>query len=103
MKKILIIAAISFTGCTTLQEQDVVRRPKQDGSVETVISVKHQGAYDLLTTTHKIWVNGLIDKTIVQTDTLKSLGSITRVTDDGFGAAEKKTVPKNYEIYITVK
>ena len=64
---------------------------------------KHYNSFDLLVTTHKVWINGLIDKTIVQTDTLKSLGSTTQVVDDGFGAAVKRSMRKNYDIYITVK
>jgi len=102
MKTTSLLSLVLLSGCA-MQNEDVVRRPKEDGSIETVISVKHHNTYDLLVTTHKVWVNGLVDKTIVQTDTLKSLGSTMQVVDDGFGAAEKKNVRKNYEIYITVK
>jgi len=102
MKTTILLAVIFLSGCA-MQNQDVVRRPKEDGSIETVISVKHYNSFDLLVTTHKVWINGLIDKTIVQTDTLKSLGSTTQVVDDGFGAAVKRSMRKNYDIYITVK
>lgn len=102
MKAISLITLIFLSGCA-VQNQDVVKRPKQDGSIETLISVKHYDSYDLLITTHKVWVNGALDKTIKQIDTLKSLGITTQLVDDGFGAATSRTLPKNYEIYITVK
>jgi hypothetical protein len=102
MKTASLLTLILVSGCT-VYNRDVVRHPKEDGSIETVISVKHQNNYDLLITTHKIWVNGFLDKTIVQTDTLKSLGTTTRVVDDSFGAAQKRTMRRNYDVYITVK
>ena len=102
MKAISIITLIFLSSCM-VQNQDIVKRPKEEGSIETVISVKHYNKYDLLITTHKVWVNGVLDKTIKETDTLKSLGVTTQVVDDGFGAATSRTLPKKYEIYITVK
>src|ERR1700752_2936037 len=103
MKTTSLLAVILLTSCATLHNDDIVRKPKEDGSIETVMSVRHHGNYDLLTTTHKVWVNGIVDKIIVETDTLKSLGTTKQVVEDSFGVAEKKTLPKNYEIYITVK
>ena len=100
---IVILGLISFSACTSIQEGEVVRKPKEDGSIETVISVKHQKGYDLLITSHKIWVDGKLDRTICNTDTLKSLGNVVKTFDNDFGQAEKRIVPKNYEIYITVK
>ena len=102
MKKLAVIALVGLSSCM-VQNQDIVRNPSKDGSIETVISIKHFRGYDLLVTTNQIWRNDLIDKTIVHTDTLKTLGTVTKMVDDGFGSMEKKTFPKNYEIYITVK
>ena len=102
MKTVSLVALIFLSGCA-VQNQDVVKHPKEEGSIETVISVKHYSNYDLLTTMHKVWVNGVLDKTLIKTDTLKSLGITTQVVDDGFGAATSRTLPKKYEIYITVK
>jgi hypothetical protein len=104
MKTIItILAAVSFSACTSIQEGEVVRQPKEDGSVETVISIKHLKGYDLLVTNYKIWVNGQLDRTILTTDTLKSLGNVTKTFENDFGQAERRSIPKNYEIYITVK
>jgi hypothetical protein len=102
MKTTILIAAILLTSCA-VQNRDVVRQPPKDGSIETVIAVRHYNGYDLLTTTHKVWINNVVDKQIVQTDTLKQLGNITKRVDDGWGGEKTRTFPKAYEVYITVK
>ena len=100
---IILLAVILFSACTSIQEGEVVRTPKEEGSVETIISIKHFKGYDLLITNHKIWVSGQLDRSIITTDTLKSLGNVVKTFENDFGQAERRTIPKNYEIYITVK
>lgn len=84
--------------------EDVVQTPSKDGAIETQISIEHKVGYDLLITTNKIWVKNRIEKTIIRTDTLKSLGNIMVEGDeDENGNIPKVLVPKNYELFITVK
>lgn len=85
------------------QKEDVVQEPNKEGAVETIVSIKHEKDFDILTTTHKVWVKNELDKTIVKIDTLKSLGTTVQEAEDSEGNVKSVTVPKDYEFYITVK
>lgn len=106
MKKINLliacIAIIGFTACES-EKEDVVKAPSKDGSIETVLSVTHGNGFDVLTTTHSVWVHGLLDKSIVKVDTLKNLGSTVQEGENSEGETKHISVPKDYEFYITVK
>lgn len=78
---------------------DLVKEPNKNGSIETVVSIKHDSLYDLLTTTHKVWFKGSLEKTFINTDTLHSLGDTLKQDDKG----NKRSVKKDYEFYITVQ
>jgi hypothetical protein len=106
MKKILfcLLATLTFASCDEKEpSEDVVQEPNKDGSIETILSVTHADSFDILTTTHKVWVKGQLDKTLVKTDTLNSLGMTTEEAEDKDGHKENKAVRKGYEIFITVK
>lgn len=98
----MLMAGIALMSCEN-QNEDVVKAPNKDGSIETVITVTHEKDFDLLTTTHKVWVKGSLDKHIVKIDTLKNLGSTTQEGEDSDGNTKNISVPKDYEFYITVK
>ena len=85
--------------------EDVVNTPNKDGSVETVISTEHRNSYDLLITEHKVWVKGVLDTVLTKVDTLKNLGytSEEASSENEDNDGKHVTVPKDYEIYITVK
>lgn len=104
MKKLLstILLASLFFSCKEKNE-DIVTEPNKEGSIETVVSVKHEEGFDILTTTHKVWVKNQLDKTLIKVDTLKSLGITTVEGEDQNGNTEKVEVKKDYEFYITVK
>ncbi len=101
----LFLAAIVavMCSCEPQQNEDVVQSPGRDGSVETSIKINHQANFDVLTTTHKVWVKNKIHKTVVTNDTLPTLGTTKQVGENSEGEEKTLTVPKNYEIYITVK
>lgn len=104
MKKLLFIIFISsslFFSCEE-QNEDIVQDINKDGSIETIVTVKHEKNYDVLITTHKIWVSNILDKTIIDQDTIPSLGETTQEGEDENGNTEMITVPKDYEFYITV-
>lgn len=105
MKRILpvILSALLFVACNKNKNEDVVKEPNKEGSIETVVSVKHGNGFDLLTTTHKIWVKNKLEKTLVKVDTLTSLGTTLAEGEDQDGNAKTAMVQKDYEFYITVK
>ena len=106
---LLIIAASCMVSCNDKPNEDVVKQVSKDGSIEAVLSTKHENGYDLLSTEYKIWVKGDIYKTIVKTDTLPVLGTTTETieTDSldqgGDHISKQVAIPKDYEIFITVK
>lgn len=105
MKRIfpLILISFLFASCDENKNEDIVNEPNKDGSIETVVSVKHEKDFDILTTTHKIWVKNNLDKTLIKVDTLKSLGTTLAEGEDEDGNTKKSVVKKDYEFYITVK
>lgn len=107
MKKINLliacIAIIGFTACEPVEKEDVVKSPGKDGSIETVLTVTHENGFDLLTTTHKVWYKGMLDKSIVKHDTLRNLGFTVQEGENSDGETKHVSVPKDYEFYITVK
>lgn len=102
MKKvILLIAMISFVSCNQTND-DVVSEPNRDGSIEAKLSTTHNGDYDVLTTEYIVWVKGKADRNFIKIDTLKSLGTTKEQGEDKDGNLQDLTIPKDYEIYITV-
>lgn len=104
MKKLfpLLLLTGLILSCNEKNE-DIVSEPNKDGSIETIVSVKHEDGFDILTTTHKVWVKNQLDKTLIKVDTLKSLGLTTVEGEDQDGYVQKAQVKRDYEFYITVK
>ena len=98
----LILLALLFASCESKNE-DIVTEPNKEGAIETLVIVKHEEGFDILTTTHKIWVKNQLDKTLVKVDTLKSLGTTLAQGEDQDGNEKTAVVKKDYEFYITVK
>ncbi|MFY7811160.1 MAG: hypothetical protein ACOVQ2_05455 [Flavobacterium sp.] len=103
-KSILVIYIISFffISCENEENQDIVQEVNKEGAIETIVSVKHIKNFDVLITTHKIWVNHQLYKTIVKKDTIPSLGNKNEEVKDENETLQKLTIPKDYEFYITV-
>ena len=93
----------TFAACDSNDNEDVVQQPDHQGAIETVVNVAHANGYDLLTTTHKVWVKGNLDKTIVKIDTLKALDKTVQAVEDSTGNTHSTEIQKDYEFYITVK
>ena len=98
----ILFVAVYCSSCKQKNE-DIVKQPNKEGSIETVVSVKHEAGFDVLTTTHKIWVKNKLDKTLIKVDTLTSLGTTLAEGEDENGNKKQAVVPKDYEFYITVK
>jgi len=104
MKTLLIIlfATVLLSSCTQKNE-DIVKEPNKEGSIETIVMVKHEKDVDILTTIHKVWVKNKLDKTLIKIDTLVSLGTTLVEGEDKNGNRIRTVVAKDYEFYITVK
>lgn len=92
-----------FSCDSSTSSEDVVGVPNKDASVETLLSVKKEANYNVLVTTHKIWHDGKLDKTIVHHDTLQTLGETSQWGENSEGEQKLLFVPQNYEFYITVQ
>ena len=104
----IIIAGLIFTtlaaanGCK--EKEDVTDSVNKAGSVETAVSISHiDSQRDELVTTHKVWVNHNVFKTVAYRDTIPSLGSERTTAENEAGDTKPVDVQKDYEIYITVK
>lgn len=103
MRKLLLLSAITLlVGCGE-NNDDKVKAPDREGSIETQLYVEHVNAsVDVLRTTHKIWVKNREVYQFVTYDTIPSLGKTQVDGEDDDGNTKSFMVNKDYEIYITV-
>jgi hypothetical protein len=86
------------------EPKDLTQEINKDGAIETEITVSHLDAnYDIIQTKHKTWVRGNNNKEIIHTDTIASLGMKTEEAFNEDDESKQVTIPKDYEIFITVK
>ncbi|MGG5209184.1 hypothetical protein ACQWU4_09545 [Chryseobacterium sp. MIQD13] len=106
MKKIklsfLLVGLMAFTACEK-EKEDEVKNVDKNGSIETVLSVEHLDAADILITKHKIWKNKKLFKEIVKKDTIPSLGDTLVGGEDNDGNSHIVKTKKDYEFFITVQ
>ena len=102
MKKILLLFALTLISCKESND-DVVNQPSRDGSIEATLSTEHLGSVDILTTEYRVWNKGNVEKSFTKIDTIKSLGTTLEEGEDSDGNTKDITVPKDYEIFISVK
>jgi len=98
----ILAASMLLIACNEGKE-DVVKQPTKDGSIEALLTTKHEAGYDIMTTQYKVWVKGKVAKLISKTDTIPSLGNTTEEGEDNDGNTQDLVVPKDYEFFITVK
>ncbi|MDB5249346.1 MAG: hypothetical protein JWQ40_3740 [Segetibacter sp.] len=100
---IIACLAIAFTSCDQKKE-DITDAVNKAGSVETSVHISHiDSSRDILTTEHKVWVKNSLYKTVQYNDTIPSLGIENRTAENDEGDTKNVSVPKDYEIFITVK
>ncbi len=95
-----------FSLCAACNEtpEDKTQTINKDGAIESEISVTHlDSTHDILTTKHLVWVGGNNIKSILHSDTVASLGLKTEEAVNDQDETMNVTIPKEYEIYITVK
>ena len=102
-----ILALILFSGLVPAgcnDEEDKLQEISKNGSIETVLSVDHlNDQFDIVKTSHKIWVKNVLVKNILHTDTIPTLGVTTENGENSEGDTSNVTIKKDYEIYITIK
>ncbi len=97
---IALVVNMSSRGPSEDQTQSVDR----NGSVETSVSVEHaDSTHDVILTTHKVWLHGGEQGTLVHRDTIPTLDSLTTDAENGEGDTKSVRVKKDYQIFITVK
>jgi hypothetical protein len=99
MKSIYLLLPVVLLWHCSSDKEDVTTDINKDGSVEVLVSTANMPDYTLLTTTEKVWVKGVLVKTISRTDTIPTLGVETR-DESGNTIAPKQ---RDYEFFITVK
>jgi hypothetical protein len=100
---LLLTIPLAIISCND-ENEDVTDSVNKNGSVETAVHIAHiDSARDELITTHKVWVKQNVYKTVEYRDTLPALGIENTEAENEDGDTRRVSVPKDYEIYITVK
>jgi len=103
-RKIWLLAGLVSLGSCNDKKEDETNTVNKAGAIETSVTVQHaDSTHDVVLTTHKIWVNFNEYKTVVHQDTVPALGIAETEGENADGDTKKVSVPKDYEIYITVK
>jgi hypothetical protein len=94
---------IGLASCND-EREDVTQTVNKAGAIETSVSVQHaDSTHDVVLTTHKVWINFNQYKTVVHQDTVPALGIEDTQAENADGDTKRVKVPKDYEIFITVK
>ncbi|MDB5192968.1 MAG: hypothetical protein JWQ96_2531 [Segetibacter sp.] len=103
-KLLLLYIPFLLISCGNKKNEDITETVNKNGSIETSVQVTHlDSTRDVLTTTHKVWVKLSEYKTVQYHDTIPSLGLETTVAENAEGDTKNISVPKEYELFITVK
>lgn len=99
-----LLFCLVITGCQQQNEEDKVKEVEKDGSVEMKVEITHlDSLHDVMKTEKIFWVKGQQEKTIVNLDTVPSLGMTTETVKTSSDEDTTARINKNYKIFITVK
>lgn len=102
--KVWLLAVFMLLASCNDSKEDETDTVDRAGSVETSVSVEHtDSTHDVILTTHKIWVNFKEYKTVIHRDTVPALGILTTRAENADGDTQTVKVPKDYQIFITMK
>jgi hypothetical protein len=102
--KVWLVAVFMLLASCNDSKEDETDTVDRAGSVETSVSVEHtDSTHDVILTTHKVWVNFKEYKTVVHRDTVPALGTLTTRAENVDGDTQTVKVPKDYQIFITMK
>jgi hypothetical protein len=100
---VLFFGLFLTVSCREKQNEDQVKAVDKNGSVEMKVAVSHlNDGQDVMKTEKIYWIQGKAVKTVVNLDTIPSLGTTTQVTQNNAGEDTTVTIKKNYQIFITV-
>ncbi|MDB5020145.1 MAG: hypothetical protein JWQ28_1272 [Pedobacter sp.] len=98
-----ITIGLLFSACEE-KNDDKVKEVDKAGSVEMKVAISHLNQdQDVMRTEKVFWVKGSAVKTIVNLDTVPSLGRTKEVAENSEGQDTTVSIEKNYQIFITVK
>ncbi len=101
-RPLFVFLALGMASCG--QSHDITDTVDHNGSIESSISVQHiDSTRDVVLTTHHVWVEGKLYTTIVHRDTVPGLGPLNTDAANSNGDTKPVTVPRDYEIFITMK
>jgi hypothetical protein len=90
--------------CGPAEEDPEERTLDKSGSVEVTLATEHLDAQnDVLTTVTTAYAHGDVVRTITRRDTLPSLGTTTQEAENDEGDTQMATIPKEYEVFVTLK
>lgn len=90
--------------CGEDTEAAAERTLDKQGSVEVTLATAHlDSLQDVLTTVTTIYAKGATVRTITRHDTIPSLGKTAQEAENENGDTQTVTVPKDYEIFVTLK
>jgi hypothetical protein len=102
--KLWFVAVFMLLASCNDSKEDETDTVDRSGSVETSVSVEHtDSTHDVILTTHKVWVNFKEYKTVLHRDTVPALGILTTRAENVDGDTQTVKVPKDYQIFITMK
>lgn len=104
LKKILLLPTAMFLLSSCNDEEPKTTELKKDGSIEIVFETAHLGdSLDILKTIKRVYVKNQIVKEFSTVDTLPALGKEIKEAENDAGEVQKVVVPKDYELFVTIK
>lgn len=103
MKKTILALSLCALFSSCLENEDIVQNPSKDGSVEMQISITKNGSLNVLKIDYSVWMKNKKHHSGVAIDTLPDLGTTSEEAENEDGDVKTVKVPKEYELYITVK
>ena len=102
---IAIVIGIAITvSSANNPPEDRTQTLDRNGSVETGMSVIHaDSTHDVIVTTYKVWIRDTAYKTIVHTDTVPALDSLTTEAENNDGDTKSIRAKRDYQLFITLK
>jgi hypothetical protein len=102
-KQILFFTALlALVSCGPMND-DIVQSPSKDGSIEMQVSIEKSGSLNILKIDYTVWSKNAKHHAGVAIDTLPDLGITSEEAENEDGEVKTVKVPKEYELYITVK
>ena len=102
MIRISLLILIVFALCACNSNKD--RMISKKNSVEIILETKHLNQeFDLLITKRNVYIDENIVRNYISIDTIPALGNVKVEDQNSRIPNQYVAVPKEYEIYVTIK